>query len=175
MPPPSAAEMAPSRPQRSAANDVSTAMAMSCQRSTMRKGRGWRWKIGTTVEPAKRNHSIIASCDEPGQSARRGDGSALEALYQAFELVEARIVDDDRALAARPGLQGHGGPQRLGELLLQAARIGIQRSRFPPRRRRRGRLLHQALGLAHREALLGDLVRELDLARPGDREQRARV
>src|SRR4051812_47126018 len=104
--------MAPCVPQRSAATSVRTPVAMSCQRSTMRKGRGWRLRNGTTVEPAKRNQSIITSCNVPGQNARGPPGgSPLQALHQAFQLVEARIIDDDRALAVAPRLQLHGRAQ----------------------------------------------------------------
>src|SRR5690349_10367879 len=105
-------------------------------------------------------------CVKTSRSPPRGRGSvALEAAEEPFQLVQAGVIDHDAALAAPPRLEMDGGAQRLGELLLQPARVGIELHAAAPGRAGRGRLLlHQALGLAHRESLLGDLVRELDLA-----------
>src|SRR6185436_14564610 len=149
--------MAPSLPQRIAATSVRTALAMSCQRRTMRKG-------PAILEAKPFNYSGRAT----GASKIwcTAASTAGDALHQALELVEARIFDDDGPMAIGARLQVHRGTQAFGELLLEAPPVRIEPGGGALRRpRRRGRILHQAFGLAHRQALCGDALGDFDLSR----------
>src|SRR5687768_1938002 len=164
--PPRAAEAAPSLPHRSAAASVRTAVAMICQRSTV-------WK-GLKREAKPFNYSGRASgASKTGAPQHRLAG---EAFHQPLQLVEARVIDHDRPAAARAWLEVNRGTERFGQVLLQAAAVGVQpRSHGLPLARRAGSLLHQALGLAHRQPFGRHTLCDLDLARLRKGEQRARM
>ena len=85
-------------------------------------------------------------------------------LQNAFELVEAAKLDLDFSGPLLVGVDLHLRAQKIRQLLLQTQNVPIRFAGFD-RFRRLERLLHHALGIAHRQAFLDDALSELDLQR----------
>src|SRR5450432_4216660 len=113
--------------------------------------------------PAKQNRSIIARRAVQRQNSRAAakPSGTLQFTQQTLQFIEARVVDDDRTLAALAGLEAHHRSQPFRELLLQSPRVGIELRGGDRRGGLPGAMdvLDEALGLANRQALLGDLAR----------------
>src|SRR5262249_42598707 len=149
--PPRAADNAPFQPQRSAANAVSTAVAMSCHKSTMRMGRSFGARtisaiLRKTPEAKPFDYSVCAKTASKNRAVQhgRGESGALETLHQPLQLVEARVVDHHRALRRAARLELHRRAERFGELFLEPSSVCVERRCRCARGRRPGRLLDQA-------------------------------
>src|SRR6185295_14126393 len=136
--PPRAAESAPSTPATIPAMSVRAAVAINCQRSTVRIGLFRARKPAfTSARPLKAGESIFVSTAAGQCAAVQTTHHSAQFLEQLLQVVEPRKMQHDLSLSLASGADLHSRAEALRHFLLESREVAISAALAPRSRRSR--------------------------------------